>query len=140
MALWRVEEAADFLGIRPKTLYEWVRQGRIPHRKIGFNVRFEPAELESWVASQSRGPESSDEEVAAESSPALQPAAHEPDAALAWTSKISADLQKLAGEAARTLRDLEHEVGAELSFPRRQELNALAGRLETAARVLAKKY
>ena len=47
MALWRVEEAAEFLGIRPKTLYEWVRQGRVPYRKIGFNVRFDPDDLES---------------------------------------------------------------------------------------------
>ncbi len=49
MSLWRVDQAADFLGIRPKTLYEWVRTGRVPHRKLGFNVRFDPAELERWV-------------------------------------------------------------------------------------------
>jgi len=28
MSLWRVDQAADYLGIRPKTLYEWVRTGR----------------------------------------------------------------------------------------------------------------
>jgi len=138
MALWRVEEAADFLGIRPKTLYEWVRQGRIPYRKIGFNVRFEPAELESWVACQSRGPESG-EKAPAGSSPARESPTQGPEAESTRTSAISADLRKLAGEAAATLRDLEHEVGAELSFPRRQELNALAGRLETAARDLGEK-
>ena len=138
MALWRVEEAAEFLDIRPKTLYEWVRQGRIPYRKIGFNVRFEPAELESWVASQSRGPEPG-EEATAGSAGAPQSPIQGSEAASARASEITADLQELAGEAASTLRDLEREVGTELSFPRRQELNALAERLETAARDLGKK-
>jgi excisionase family DNA binding protein len=133
MALWRVDEAADFLGIRPKTLYEWVRQGRVPHRKIGFNVRFDPDELESWVASQSQGPEPAERTAVIS---AGHPDAHaEPGAKVtARDPEIIKEVQDLVAEAATTLRVLEREVGAELSFKRRQELSALADRLEAAGR------
>ena len=137
MALWRIEEAADFLGIRPKTLYEWVRQGRIPYRKIGFNVRFDPAELESWVGSQSRGPEPDTQSTRRSAGPPR--ASLERDvAAAAPASEIRAEMRDLMGEVAVTLRDLERKVGAELSFMHRQQLRALAERLETAVRDLAK--
>jgi len=135
MALWRIEEAADFLGIRPKTLYEWVRQGRVPYRKIGFNVRFEPTELESWVGSQSRGPEPEDE-TAARSSISPRACLDQGDKTAAPASEIGARTRDLMGEVAVTLRDLEREVGAELSFTRRQQLRAFAERLETAVRDL----
>jgi excisionase family DNA binding protein len=104
MSLWRVDQAADYLGIRPKTLYEWVRTGRVPHRKLGFNVRFEPEELASWVGEQqSSEPGSADSELEA--------------AALA---------------AAQQLRRVEMDLGAELSFSQRRVLRDLAVRLERA--------
>jgi excisionase family DNA binding protein len=137
MALWRVDEAADFLGIRPKTLYEWVRQGRVPYRKIGFNVRFDPAELESWVGSQSRGPEP-DDEATTRSAGSLRAPLDRGRATSAPASESGTETQELMGEAAVALRDLEREVGAELSFTRRQQLSALAERLENAVRDLAK--
>jgi len=99
MALWRVDEAADFLGIRPKTLYEWVRQGRVPYRKIGFNVRFDPAELESWVGSQSRGPEP-DDEATARSAGSLRAPLDRGRGTSAPASEISTETQELMGEAA----------------------------------------
>ncbi len=135
MSLWRVEEAAEFLGIRPKTLYEWVRQGRVPYRKIGFNVRFDPSELESWVGAQSRGPDPGEE---VESRPAVseRSSLERGVTMTAPASGIRSEMQDLMGEVAVTLRDLEHEVGAELSFTRRQQLRALAERLETAVRDL----
>jgi excisionase family DNA binding protein len=133
MALWRVDEAADFLGIRPKTLYEWVRQGRVPYRKIGFNVRFDPAELDAWVASQSRGPESSERAVGSCANHLEAPTGS--DAKVTGRSpETSKRIQELVAEAATTLRALEREVGAELSFNRRQELSALAERLEAVGR------
>ncbi|MGD8330421.1 MAG: helix-turn-helix domain-containing protein [Acidobacteriota bacterium] len=115
--LWRVEEAADYLGIRPKTLYEWVRLDRVPYRKIGFNVRFDPDELARWTASQARGTDS-----AASSAQAGQPA-----------PETLATLVDLASDASAALRDLEREVGASLSFPQRRRLLELAERLEQAA-------
>lgn len=118
MALWRVEEAAEYLGIRPKTLYEWVRTGRVPHRKLGFNVRFDPTELAEWVEGQSAGAGSSE---AAESA----------------TSGQGPDLSPLleaARQAARQLRRVETDLGTQLSFPQRQQLRDLAERLDDAAR------
>ena len=115
MALWRVEQAAEYLGIRPKTLYEWVRQGRVPYRKIGFNVRFDPAELEEWTANQSKG-----------SDPG-EPAVAVPDRG------NRSGLGSLAVEASAVLRDLEKDVGASLSFPQRRKLIDLADRLDEAA-------
>jgi excisionase family DNA binding protein len=120
MALWRVEQAAEFLGIRPKTLYEWVRLGRVPHRKIGFNVRFDPAELEKWTAAQSR--------VSSQPAPrrGKPETGEDPPGA-------SAALQRLAADASRVLRELERDVGANLSYPQRRELSDLVERLEGAA-------
>lgn len=105
MSLWRVDQAADYLGIRPKTLYEWVRTGRVPHRKLGFNVRFDPTELESWVGEH-------------------RPAEPHGDAP---------DLEAAAHEAARQLLRLEADLGEHLSFLQRRELRELAARLERAA-------
>ena len=115
MALWRVEQAAEYLGIRPKTLYEWVRLGRVPYRKIGFNVRFDPDELERWTASQSRGSDHAD-------------AGAPPPA-----SADSETLSRLAVDASVLLRDLEKDVGASLSFLQRRKLLDLAEKLEQAA-------
>ncbi|MGD8330281.1 MAG: helix-turn-helix domain-containing protein [Acidobacteriota bacterium] len=115
--LWRVEEAAEYLGIRPKTLYEWVRLDRVPYRKIGFNVRFDPDELARWTAKQARGAD-----PAAASPQAEQPA-----------PETLTTLVDLASDASAALRDLERDVGATLSFPQRRRLLELAERLEKAA-------
>ena len=114
MALWRVDQAAAYLGIRPKTLYEWVRLGRVPYRKIGFNVRFDPEELESWTESQSRG------------------VAREDTGAPPAVSADSETLSRLAVDASVVLRHLEKDVGASLSFLQRRKLLDLAAKLEQA--------
>lgn len=114
--LWRVEEAAEYLGIRPKTLYEWVRSGRVPYRKIGFNVRFDPEELERWTESQARGVRSESSSSGSQDNGR--------DAVLT--------LVELADDASATLRDLERDVGTSLSFPQRRKLLELAERLEEA--------
>ena len=135
MALWRVEEAADYLGIRPKTLYEWVRLGRVPYRKLGFNVRFDAQELDAWVAEQSpgrtkkrRGRSRNDDAKSNAPVPATSAAA-----ATAIDPEVVEQLRELAGEAAQQIRRVEADVGAELSFPQRQALRNLAKRLVSAA-------
>lgn len=105
MSLWRVEQAADYLGIRPKTLYEWVRTGRVPHRKLGFNVRFDPEELAAWVGEQGAG--------------RRDPGGDE--------------LGTAARDAVRQLRRLELDLASHLSFPQRRQLRQVAARLEEAA-------
>jgi excisionase family DNA binding protein len=50
--LLTIQEAAEKLGVRPNTLYLWVSQKRIPHRKIGRLVRFRECDLEEFVEQQ----------------------------------------------------------------------------------------
>jgi len=119
--LWRVEEAAEYLGIRPKTLYEWVRSGRVPYRKIGFNVRFDPEDLERWTESQARGARPADSSSAS------------PDGA---ADEAVVTLAELADDASAALRDLERDVGTSLSYPQRRKILELAERLEKATAAL----
>ena len=51
-----VQEAAALLRVKPQTLYLWVSQGRVPHRKIGRLVRFTDSDLETFVEGQRRLP------------------------------------------------------------------------------------
>lgn len=39
-------EVAAMLRIKPATLQQWVRAGKVPHRKLGRFVRFTPEDLE----------------------------------------------------------------------------------------------
>jgi len=124
MALWKVEQAAEYLGIRPKTLYEWVRLGRVPYRKIGFNVRFDPDELEAWTESQSRG---------TRRGAGRDPGSETTGPVAGGAGAVGTDeLRRLAADASRTLRNLERDLGASLSYPQRRRLSDLADSLERA--------
>lgn len=46
--------AAALLAVRPSWVYEAVRDGRLPHLKIGRHVRFLRSDLEGWVLDQRR--------------------------------------------------------------------------------------
>ena len=47
-----LEEAADYLGIKPSTLREWIKKEKdIPARKIGKLWKFKCSELDAWVKS-----------------------------------------------------------------------------------------
>lgn len=45
---------ADRLGIRPRTVGEWAKQGKIPAYRIGNYLRFKWAEIESHLARSCR--------------------------------------------------------------------------------------
>ncbi len=45
MELINIEKMASLLGISPKTLYRWVKQGRIPYIKLAHHLRFEPEKV-----------------------------------------------------------------------------------------------
>jgi excisionase family DNA binding protein len=48
--LLNVSEAAEYLGIEEKTLYNWVSLRKIPHVKLGHKLlRFDVNELEGWI-------------------------------------------------------------------------------------------
>jgi excisionase family DNA binding protein len=49
---WTVQEAAQFLGVSPQTVYLWVERKQIPHlRVMGRNIRFLRSDLETFRAS-----------------------------------------------------------------------------------------
>lgn len=45
-----VEEAAEYLGYAKETLYTKVSRDEIPHTKVGKFLRFDPDELDQWIA------------------------------------------------------------------------------------------
>ena len=49
--LLTVDEVADFLRVKPSTVYEWAKNGKIPARKVGRLWRFSREEIESWTRS-----------------------------------------------------------------------------------------
>jgi excisionase family DNA binding protein len=54
--LLTIAEAAALLGVKAQTLYLWVSQKRVPHRKIGRFVRFTESDLEEFVDRQKQQP------------------------------------------------------------------------------------
>ncbi len=47
-----IDEAADYFGVKPATVREWIRKGKdIPVHKIGKQWKFKYSELDEWVKS-----------------------------------------------------------------------------------------
>ena len=42
-------QVAEHLAVAQGTVYLWVKQGSIPHYKLGKAVRFDPQELQEWL-------------------------------------------------------------------------------------------
>lgn len=57
MKLISVQNASRLYDFKPCTLYKWVREGTIPHYKIGSLVRFNVAEIDDWLKSYRKEPE-----------------------------------------------------------------------------------
>jgi len=55
-ALLTVEDAAGLLGVKPSTVYAWVRAGALPCFKLGPRaIRFTRPLLEEWLAERLDG-------------------------------------------------------------------------------------
>jgi excisionase family DNA binding protein len=52
--LWSDEQAANFLGVHPKTVQRMARCGDLPAYRIGRYWRFRGSELDAWLQSQAR--------------------------------------------------------------------------------------
>lgn len=47
-----IDDAADYLGIKPVTLRGWLRKDKgVPAHKIGKQWKFKRSELDAWVQS-----------------------------------------------------------------------------------------
>ena len=47
--LLTVDQVADWLQVKPRTIYQWVHEGYIPVIKLGALVRFDQATIIAWV-------------------------------------------------------------------------------------------
>jgi excisionase family DNA binding protein len=47
-----VIEAANYLRLKPQTLYRWAADGKIPFHKLHRSIRFIKSELDAWVGKQ----------------------------------------------------------------------------------------
>lgn len=51
--LWSVQDVADYLGIPPRTLYNWRCRGIGPRaRRIGRYLRYEEHDVRAWFSAQ----------------------------------------------------------------------------------------
>jgi excisionase family DNA binding protein len=48
-AYWNIKDLADYLGIKPSTVYALVEEKRIPHYRIGRLIRFKREEIDLWM-------------------------------------------------------------------------------------------
>jgi excisionase family DNA binding protein len=51
--LQTAQQLGDYLGMSPKTLFGWSKQGRIPHIKMGSALRFDPKAIAAWLRTRS---------------------------------------------------------------------------------------
>ena len=57
-----IEELADYLKLKPQTIYKWAQTGKIPGAKFGKEWRFRRSLIEKWIDSRiSSQPERSTE-------------------------------------------------------------------------------
>jgi excisionase family DNA binding protein len=61
MHLWTAKEVAAYLGVKPVTVYAWVKEQRIPHIILSRGkrkkcVRFRVEAIERWVAQREHRP------------------------------------------------------------------------------------
>jgi excisionase family DNA binding protein len=53
--LLTVKELANYLGVNRFSVYRWVEQQKIPHRRVGALIRFDPREVEEFMARRPTG-------------------------------------------------------------------------------------
>ena len=50
--LMTIEEIADYLRVKKRTVYEWLKQGKIPAIKTVGQWRFKRTQIDRWLESQ----------------------------------------------------------------------------------------
>jgi excisionase family DNA binding protein len=50
MALLTIHDVAQWLTVKPSTLYAWIAQGKMPALKIHGVIRFRREDIEAWLA------------------------------------------------------------------------------------------
>lgn len=52
--LMTIEELADYLKVSRRTIYEWLKEQKIPAVKLIGQWRFKKEKIDSWLDNQSR--------------------------------------------------------------------------------------
>lgn len=47
-----IEEVADYLRVKKRTVYEWVKNGKIPAIKAVGQWRFKRIQIDTWLENQ----------------------------------------------------------------------------------------
>lgn len=50
--LMTIEEVADYLRVKKRTVYEWVKNGKIPAIKTVGQWRFKRMQIDAWLENQ----------------------------------------------------------------------------------------
>ena len=53
--LLTVQQLSEFIQYSPKTIYQWVHVGFIPHYKLPKGIRFRTEEIQHWLRNKRRG-------------------------------------------------------------------------------------
>ena len=59
MKLVGIKEVAEFLHVKPSTLYQWAELGQIPCIKLNGCLRFDMEDIMNWIKSCKKESESS---------------------------------------------------------------------------------
>lgn len=47
-----IDEVADYLRVKKRTIYEWLKKGKIPAIKTVGQWRFKKVKIDAWLESQ----------------------------------------------------------------------------------------
>jgi len=50
--LMTIEEIADYLRVKKRTVYEWLKKGKIPAIKAVGQWRFKKSQIDTWLENQ----------------------------------------------------------------------------------------
>ena len=48
-SIMTVKEAADYMRVKPRSIYNWVEKGQLTPLRVGDDLRFEKTELNEWM-------------------------------------------------------------------------------------------
>jgi len=51
-----IKQLAEYLQLRPGTVYIWAQKGKLPAIKVGRQWRFRREEIDAWLDANSHGP------------------------------------------------------------------------------------
>jgi excisionase family DNA binding protein len=51
----KIQDIANYLGIKTSTLYSMVEEKKVPHYRIGRLIRFKKSEIDEWMGEQKEG-------------------------------------------------------------------------------------